>query len=156
MKKYLLITITISILLVGCLTKDMENRELGNPASPGKILIAGVMSEFKQQVIKRVTEKIGKDKYYIKITGLDNLKKEDTSMYSAIVLINVLMAGQLDGRIKNFLNADPDNDKVIIFTTTGGGINYKPPAVDSISSASKSELVEQKADELVELIRKRL
>jgi len=158
MPKILIACIAGLFFFAGCV-QDMELLEKGNRDAEKKVLIAGTQSEFKQKVIEKVMEKLGSKDYYFKIIGLDRLKAEETGPYGAIILVNAFMAGQLDGRVKEFLQQDPTNPKAIVFYTIGDE-NSTPPdwakpdiRVDAVTSASILERVGQRADELVAIIK---
>ena len=160
----IIVTIIISFIglfFVCSCTKDMEAFEKGNIETPQKVLIAGTDSEFKQNVVNKIIETLGTKDYYFKIIGLEQLDKEETKSYGAILLISSCMAGKIDGRVTQFLQKDPTNQKVIFFYTIGD--EDTPPSgkakpdieVDAITSASIPDRVEERADELVTLIEER-
>ena len=141
--------------------QDMEPVEKGNIEATQKVLIAGTDSEFKQNVVNKVIETLGTQDYYFKIIGLNQLDKEETEPYGAILLINSYMAGKIDRRVTQFLQNDPTNSKVIIFYTIGDE-NHPPSGkakpdtnVDAITSASLPNRIDERVDQLVTLIEER-
>ena len=161
-KIIVMIIISLTGLLFVCsCAKDMEAFEKGNIETPQKVLIAGTDSEFKQNVVNKVIETLGTEDYYFKIIGLEQLDKEETEPYGAILLISSCMAGKIDGRVTQFLQKDPTNLKVIVFYTIGD--EDHPPSgkaepdieVDAITSASIPDRVDERADQLVTLIEER-
>lgn len=144
----------------GC-KQDMEFAEIGDINAGRKVLIAGVTSEFKQNVITEVIEAFETQDYYLKIIGLSQLDREETEQYGAIVLVNTYMAGRIDKRVAEFLQKDPTNPKAIIFYTIGdennppSGRNKPDIKVDAVTSASLPNNVEKQAEQLITLIENR-
>ena len=145
-----------SLLLLGC-REDMQPFEKGNPNAARRVLIAGTTSEFRQSIVTKVIEKIGTQDCYFKITDLTSLDEEDTEQYDAILLVTALMASRIDGRITDFLQKNPANPKVIVFVTVGGDPETTKVdiEVDAVTSASQSDRLEERADQLVILFKKR-
>ena len=151
----------MGLLFVCSCAKDMEAFEKGNIETPQKVLIAGTDSEFKQNVVNKIIETLGTEDYYFKIIGLNQLDKEETEPYGAILLISSFMAGKIDGRVTRFLQKDPTNPKVIVFYTIGS--ENTPPSgkvkpdikADAITSASLPDRIDERVDQLVTLIEER-
>ena len=116
----IIIIIFIGLFFVCSCAQDMTSSEKGDIDATRKVLIAGVVSEFKQDVVTKVIETLEPQDYYFKIIGLNQLEKEETEQYGAILLVNTYMAGKIDRRVTKFLQKDPTNPKVIIFYTIGG------------------------------------
>ncbi|HUT65706.1 MAG TPA: hypothetical protein VMZ05_06105 [Spirochaetota bacterium] len=160
MRKIIIISLVALLFTIGC-QHDMLRLEKGNLTATQRVLIAGTTSEFKQNVVTRVMEKLGTVDYYFKIIGLDQLDKEETEQYGAILLVATFAAGQIDGRVTQFLQKDTTSQKVIVFYTYGSedaGIpDWAKPdiKVDAVTSASLPNRVEERADELVILIKNR-
>jgi hypothetical protein len=147
-------------LLWSC-TTNMSVSEYGNPSSERKVLIAGEGTAYKRQLAAETIRILGTEKCYFRILGLDRLEALDTAPYQAVVLLAGYRAGRLDERVKRFLKGNPTNQKVILFLTRGTDDpmpQSKMPdvKVDSISSASRMDGVEMRADQLAVLIRERL
>lgn len=160
MQKITIISLVGLFFVVGCV-QDMALIEKGNVNAARKILIAGQSSEFKQDVIIKVMETLGTKEYYFKIIGLNQLDKEETEQYGVILLVNTYMAGHIDGRVTRILQDDPTNPKIIVFYTIGDENNPPPDwakpdiKVDAVTSASLSDRVTERADQLVAFIEKR-
>jgi hypothetical protein len=162
MKKFIIIN---SIAIIGLLflcscEQDVSPLEKGNVNAARKVLIAGTATAFKQSVILKVMEKLGTADYYFKVIGLNQLAGEETGRFGAILLVNAMMAGRLDGRVKQFLAKSAADPKVIVFYTRGTDDPMPSwfkldPDVDSVTSASKSERADEWAEQLVKLIEKR-
>ena len=117
------------------------------------------MSNFKQKVADGLVKKLGIQDYYFKITGLNQLAKENTEQYGATVLIASFEWGRIDRRVTQFLQKNPANQKVIVLYTVGAekvGIQeWANPdrKVDAVTSASSLNRVEERADELAVLVK---
>ena len=149
----------VGLVLYGCRT-NMAPSEQGNEAAAHRVLIAGEDTSFKRELAARVIEKLGTQEWYFRIVGLDQLAKYDAGSYQAILLLAGYRAGRLDMRVQKFLEKDPANPKVIVLYTRGTEDpmpeRSKPTLqVDSISSASRSDRVETRAEQLASLISKR-
>lgn len=163
MRKIIVVIIIsfIGLFLVCSCAKDMEAFEEGDIKATRKVLIAGTDSEFKQNVVNKIIETLGTEDYYFKIIGLEQLDKEETEPYGAILLISSCMAGKIDGRVTQFLQKDPTNPKVIVFYTIGDedtppSGKFKPDIkADAITSASMPDRVDERADQLITLIGER-
>jgi hypothetical protein len=70
-------------------------------------------------------------------------------------------AGRLDERVTRFLQDNPTNPKVIVFSTVGAEDSDRPEwatpdiRVDAVTSASAPDHVNRRADELVKLIKEK-
>lgn len=157
MQKTIIICLIGLIFIISCV-QDMGLLEEGNRDASRKVLIAGQSSEFKEDVVNKVVKTLGTEEYYFKIIGLAELEKEKTKEYGAILLVTMIMARQIDGRVMQFIQNDPDNPKIIVFYTIGDQ-DYPPPQpdikVDAVSSASLSNRVNEVAEELAALIEER-
>jgi len=117
------------------------------------------MSNFKQKVADGLVKKLGIQDYYFKITGLNQLAKENTEQYGATVLIASFEWGRIDRRVTQFLQKNPANQKVIVLYTVGAekvGIQeWANPdrKVDAVTSASSLNRVEERVDELAVLVK---
>ena len=159
MTRFAVLVLVVLVLFCGCAT-NMTPSEQGNSASGRKVLIAGENTEFKQRLAAAVIEKLGTQDWYFRTIGLDQLAQFDTGPYRAVLVLAGFRAGRLDGRVLGFLGKDPSNQKVIVLYTRGTDDpmpESKRPdlKVDSISSASRSDRVELRAEQLASLIKER-
>jgi len=159
MTRFAMGALVILVLLSGCAT-NMAPSEQGNSASGKRVLIAGENTEFKQRLAAAVIEKLGTQDWYFRIIGLDQLAQIDTGSYQAIVVLAGYRAGRLDGRVQESLKRDPSNHKVIVLYTRGTDDPTPPRAgldlkVDAISSASRNDRVDARAEQLATLIKER-
>jgi hypothetical protein len=147
------------LLLPGCRT-NMTRYEAGNADSAHKVLIAGEATAFKQAVVDGVIEKLGTRDWYFRVVGLDQLEAQETETFGAILLVAGYRAGRLDERVIRYLAKDPTNPRVVLFFTRGSEDpmpeKYKPDVrVDAVSSASREDRVESRAQQLADLLRRR-
>lgn len=155
----MLISFAGVLLVLGC-ASNMTPSEAGSTDAARKVLIAGDSSEFKLQVVARLMENLGTRDWYFRIVGLDRLEEQETEQFGAILLVAAFRAGHLDKRVSSCLRKDPSNPKVVVFFTRGTEDpmpeRVRPDIrVDAVSSASRADRVEGRAEELAALIRKR-
>ena len=144
---------------VGCKT-NMPSYEAGNTNSARKVLVASEDTGFKRRVVARVIERLGTRDWYFKVIGLDQLPAEQTGQYGAILLGTEIQGGVLEKRAAEYLKLDPANGKVVLFYTRGmeGAVPENARLdlnVDAVSSASRQDREETRAEELAALIRQR-
>jgi hypothetical protein len=154
MKKYVLLMVVFAFLASGC-KDNMAKLEAGDASSTKKVMIASDKTDFKKEVVTKVSEALIKDGYFVKVTGLDELNSADTAQFGAVVILNPCWAGAMDGKVSDYMKNHVDDKKVIIFTTAGNG-TWKPDLkVDVITGASVMETADSKANEIVSLVKKR-
>ncbi|MBU1078605.1 MAG: hypothetical protein KKH98_15000 [Spirochaetes bacterium] len=154
MKKIIVFIIIVLLVSINC-ARNLKEAEYGDKSLDKKVLIAGNRSEYKNEIIKRITDVLNKEGYYFSVIPLSDLDETDTSPFGAVLLINTYRMGKIDGDVQDYLSKDPANKKVIVFTTAGTedlSVNLK---VDTITSASKKENINIQADQIIKLIRKR-
>jgi hypothetical protein len=152
-------SLMVLLVVLGCKT-NMASFEAGDPNSSRRVLVAGEQTDFKRHVVEGVIEKLGTEHWYFRIIGLDQLAAEDTGRYGAILLVAGYRAGRIDERMSSFLEKDPTNPKIVVFYTRGTEDpmpeRSKPDLrVDAISSASKQDREDSRAEQLAALIEKR-
>jgi hypothetical protein len=135
--------------------KDIQPGEINEPTLDKRVLIASRFSEFKQEIIDRIKEVYQDKPVYLKIIGLEDVKKEDANTYSAVVLINKCMAWQMDRNVNAYLKRYDGHKNFIVFTTSGDG-NWLPKMeernFDAISSASEIAKVDEVASQIINKI----
>jgi hypothetical protein len=159
MGKTWVIVVTATLVLSGCMT-NMPPSDVGSRDSPRKVLIASEDTGFKRSVVDRVVGKLGTQDWYFHIIGLDSLAAQDTAPYGAVLVLAHLWGGKIDERAMGYVRTDPANPKVILFTTRGAETplpeSLRPDLpVDAVSSASRADRVDTRAEELAALIAKR-
>ena len=111
----------------------------------GKVLLVVTQnSKFKRSVVSGIYDELNQNSIYLKIIDVKELKNQSTTEFSAIVIINMCMAGRPDPRVESFIDREAQKNKIIVLTT---GIldSWKPdaPGVDAITSASVLEKSDQ-------------
>lgn len=144
----------------GC-EKDLPDSTFGDPLSARKLLIAGTASPFKQEVIRQIMNKIDTNGMEIRVTGLDGLPKINTSDFKAILLVTALKAGKIDKQAEEFIRSQVPNDRIILFYTRGSeepspGWSAPKLGVDTVTSASLMDRAVKRAEQLADLIQKKL
>lgn len=156
------IAVIAVLILSGCAVprhfwpqKDLTRFEMGDRTSDKKVLIASRYSEFKDDVLKAVKHAFEDKPVYIKFTGLEDLAKEDASMYSVVVIINTCMAWGMDPKVDVFLATQKYQKNIIVLTTSGEG-NWLPDLdalnIDAMASASSPEKVFEISSQIIERI----
>lgn len=151
---------TLAAFLVGC-EKTMTSADYGNPASDKKVLIAGTDSPFKREAVRRITEIIGTNGIFIRVSGLDALKKVSADDYSAILVVSPIHAGKIDKRAEDFISSGIAAKKTVLYYTKGTEEETKFPflvdlRVDTVSSASIMQKAPERAQQVAALIRKKI
>ncbi|MBN1525085.1 MAG: hypothetical protein JW904_11410 [Spirochaetales bacterium] len=154
MKKYLLFIFIGLVSFSGC-QPDITSFEMGNPEASCKILIAGVSSEFKDAVVRKVIDTLGADSYFFKGIGLGEFEKTDLSGYNAVLIVCMYSAGKIDENVRGYFSNDPTGGKLIGLFTVGSERSQPVINIDAVSSASEMNMVEKRAEEIVTLIKKR-
>ena len=162
MKKILVAGIICAAGLLGC-QSDMAAFEKGNPEAGNKVLFAGASSRFKNAVVEKVLEELGKESYYCRGIGISLLEQTDLTQFDAVVIVCAIQGGKIEERARNYFSNDPTNGKLIGFYTAGLGIDEsgKPEMgtpdvhIDAVTSASEMKKAGQKAKELAALIKKK-
>ena len=147
------------IALVGC-KKNMPSYEAGNVKSARKVLVAGEDTAFKRRVVAKVIEKLGTQDWYFRIIGLDQLSTQEAEQYGAILLLAGVQGGLLDERLTNYLKLDPTNEKLVLLYTRGveGPLPESVKLdlqVDAVSSASRVDRMDMRAEQLAALLMRR-
>lgn len=148
------VLLTLILLCHGCASRAVKPRQIGEPYSPNRVLIATQYSEFKEAVVTRILESFKCDPVYFKVIGVRELKHESTEQYKAVVISNACMAWHLNAHVANFLNRALEREKIIVLSTANSK-NWRPkaPGIDAITSASNMANVESVADIVVHKVR---
>ncbi|UCF96205.1 MAG: hypothetical protein JSV89_13575 [Spirochaetaceae bacterium] len=159
MRRIILASLIGVIVLNSCRT-NMATFEAGDVNSTRKVLVAGESSAFKERVVAGLIDRLGTRDWYFRIIGLNQLEKENTEPYGAILLVAAYRAGRLDVRVTSYLREDPQNPKTIVFFTRGSEDplpeKQKPDLrIDAVSSASRDDQVDMRADQLADLVKRR-
>lgn len=153
---YSLLLIFLSISLSACTPQMIKETKIGDDKNNKKVLIATQKSEFKEAVVYKVAEALGKDGYFVKIINLEKLIGEPTEKYSAIVIVNDCWAHRLNEHVREFLKNVPMYEEYkIILLTTAMNENWKPTltGIDAITSASQMDKATPIAETIINKIR---
>ena len=136
--------------------KDIEPSSVNDSALEKKVLVASRASDYKRALIEKIKAAFSEDQVYVKCIGMKTLKKENTSAYNAIILLNTCMAWDWDRNIHAYLKGKTEASNVIIITTSADG-KWKPrknrAGVDAVATASTIDDVEKRAAEIVGKVR---
>lgn len=125
----------------------IEPFELNSPDLETKVLIGSQGSDFKHALLKELTEKIGKKDIYIKVIDVTTLSGTKEESWDAIILINTIEWFKLQKDVRIFLNSAQATDKIIMLATSGDGdMKPKKSRIDTITSASKLNKVDEKLE----------
>jgi len=129
--------------------RHAEDMEFGNPEFNERVLIATQGSEFKNDVVQRLAEKLSARDIYIKITDVSNLDSIDSDAWADIVILNSNIADKMNTSVRTFLNRVGPSDSIIVITTSGWG-DFVPPnlEVDGITTASRLNETEKMANRI--------
>ena len=155
------------MLFLGCFSvphlfwpqKNVPFREIHTTDLETKVLVAPRQSAFKEAVAAKVAGFFEDRDVYVRIIGMDRLKKEDGSSYRAVVLMNTCMSWDMDRAVKSFLKKQKDPGRVIVLTTSGDGKWMPKPkdrAFDAIASASVDSRVDEVAQTIVQKVLDRI
>lgn len=128
-------------------------------AEPQQVLIATETSVFKDAVVARVAEALGRDGHTVRTIALAQLANEPTDAYQAVVLVNSCHAWRPRRDVRDFLaraGAETRKRLVIVTTAGSGECEFKAPGVDVLSSASKRTRIDDVARAILERVRARL
>ena len=135
--------------------EDMEAYSVNQPALEKKVLIASRQSEFKSELVQRITDAFKDKDVYINVIGIDMLNDEDARIYNAVVIINTSMAWAIDRKVEQFLDNYGELNSIIVLTTSDGGDvlpDLEGRNIDAISSASVKEQVDPVSENIIQKI----
>ncbi len=134
---------------------DIAAYEVGEDVSVTKILIASRDSDFKVEVAGRIGESLRNRPVYVKFIGIDQLKNEEVSKYSAIIVMTKCIAWGVDSTTEAFLKKNAELTGMVVLFTSGNG-DWKPDMeglkFDAVTSASVMADAERVANEIIEKV----
>ena len=152
-----LLSIAITSLTTGCALprkiwpqKDIAAMKATETTGKPTLLLASRDSEFKADLVKKITAAMAQEDVAIDIVGIEDLADIDTGQYAAAVAISTCMAWGLDPLVRNFIDRYPDKRRILLVITSNSEWLPKEEDadVDAISSASEladSGLVSKRA-----------
>jgi len=113
------------------------------------LLITGVTSEFKADIISRIVDRY-KDQGNVDLVYLDKLDQLQCDDYDAILIIDSVQAWSLwNFSLKSFLEKTENcNNVVLLYTAGDPDWEYQYHELDAITSASQVEDQDRVFDEL--------
>jgi hypothetical protein len=103
-----------------------------------QVFIARQRSEFKDALVSNITLRLDAQSIPYEVVDISSLKKLDEQDYKAVVIIQYVKAGRINGKVRRYLDTTADMDKVVLVTTSGSGNTMTGKwDIDTISSASE-------------------
>jgi hypothetical protein len=132
----------------------IEPYHVGDPGAPLKILIASQGSEFKEDLSKKIVQKLENDSTYISVIDCTTLQEENAADWEAIVIIHTTKVHKIPRYVSTFLEGFSDYSNLILISTSGGGDEVITEfEVDAISTASSRSLTDTIAGLAISKIR---
>ena len=132
---------------------DADAHKVGEEVFATRILLASRDSDFKVEIARRIGEAFRDEPVYVKFIGIKQLTNEDSSDYTAIILMTRCTSWSMDPETKIFLEKNPELSNVVLFITSGDG-DWKPDMVgkkfDAITSASVMADVDSVTEKILE------
>jgi hypothetical protein len=140
----LLLTMPALAVLLFCL--NFESR-----ADDGRqILIAMQQSEYKSAIAETLTATLEKKQVQCEVNSLSALNRLKEDDWDAVIILHAVKMNRIKQSVKNYLKNVRDPEKVVLLTTTGSGEPWPGDLeIDTITSASKKEGVEEIAEEIM-------
>ena len=119
---------------------EAESFEVGSPELEQKVLIASQGSDFKNALVKSLTEGLKEKSIYIKVVDVSALSEVNEDEWDALVFIHTTEKSRLQPNVKEYVDRAKDLSKVMLITTSGTG-KWKTEDYDIeiITSASKMD-----------------
>lgn len=118
--------------------------QVGDSNAPVKILIASQGSEFKEDLSKKILQKLESDSTYISVIDCTTLKDEDAAEWEAIIIIHTTKAHMIPRYVSTFLEGLTDYSNLVLISTSGGGDEVITEfEIDAISTASLKSLTDE-------------
>ena len=115
--------------------------EVNSSSLEKRILIATQGSEYKNELVKSIIDSLQSAGVYIRVIDISRLEENYEDRWNAIVLLHTWEYSQPPESIDAFFANNPDQNKMIIVTTSGSG-EEKMMGVDALTGASvKDEIV---------------
>lgn len=125
----------------------IEPDQRGDPHARHKLLIASQGSEFKEELVTDLLQRLKSDTVFVSIRDCTSLNEEIKTDWDAILIIHTTQIHGMPEAAMNYLERVPDLSKVVLITTSGGGDETVSEFdVDAISTASRMASVDKIAD----------
>ena len=125
----------------------IEPFEANSPDLETKVLVGSQGSDFKNALLEKLIERIGKKDIYIRTIDVTTLSAIKEDSWDAIILINSIQWYKLQKDVRIFLNSAQATDRIIMLATSGDGdMKPKECKIDTITSASRLNGVDDKLE----------
>lgn len=130
--------------------KVAESFDINSPELDTRVLIATQGSSFKNALVSRITEVLGKKSVYINVIDVSALPEINEDDWQALVLITACQSDEMPAEVNAYLANTRALDRLVLLVTSGSG-KWRPEGVrlDSISSASTKAQVGPLATEIL-------
>ncbi|MEL7002812.1 MAG: hypothetical protein AAFN93_08775 [Bacteroidota bacterium] len=122
--------------------------EIGLPLAQDKILIATQSSEFKDSLVRKITEGLKSEPVAIKVIDINGLPNIDPDAWSAILVIHTWENGRPPSQVRHFVDGPVDVRKLVVLTTSSSA-DKTIVEVDGVSAASQLHDVPQYTNEVL-------
>ena len=134
----ILFIILISVYILINWQGVIEPYQTGNPNATLKVLIATQGSEFKNNLLENILQKLDNDTIYLSVIDCTSLQKENASEWNAIIIIHTTKAHKIPRYVSRFLGSLQDFSNIVLISTSGGGDEVITEfEIDAISTASR-------------------
>ncbi len=152
----------ILIMLVLTSAACAEPSAKGMPVSSGlnedagqRVLVITEDTEFKAVLVNETQNQLNEQGLFTEIECVNNPSRADDSGYDVVAVVWHIQMGKLPANVENYINRCKEQDKLIIFATSGGGEMESDCAVDAVTCPSQNDPTEQ-ADALTGMILEKL
>lgn len=122
--------------------------EVNDPSLEHRVLIATQGSEFKDQLVNGVVEKLSSRPAYIKVIDVTKLQQQQPDDWTVVLVIHTWENWQPQEDAGKFAAQYKEKNNIVFFCTSGDG-GYKIEGVDAITAASVLTDVPRKVDEVM-------
>jgi hypothetical protein len=136
----------------------IEERSYGSPDAGERVLIAAQGSEFKEQVVAGVVERLQARDVFVRLIPARELGEADAADWDAVLVVYAMQAASEQRQARRFLESTPHRERVVALRTQGGKEEWpgERSDIDAITSASQRErvqpVVEQVSARLFEIL----
>lgn len=142
-KKILIVFLAFGLISIGTLSwyawrysmEPVAGFEVNSDTLKTHVLIATQGSEFKNAVVKNVTDVMAGDPFHFKVVDVSLLGNISEDDWDAIVILHTWEYSSPPASVQDFVGKSKRREKIMVVTTSGSG--SKLDGVDGISSASK-------------------
>jgi hypothetical protein len=130
--------------------RKIDSFEVNDEHLPNKILIASQGSDFKNELLNHLVNKIDNDSTYIKVVHTSKLFEVGLDNWTTVVIINTCVADKLQKSVTNFLSKVPEDYPLYMVITAGDG-RWMPAdlQVDAISTASRLSKIDETVNSIL-------